>query len=144
MEVKENNIDFITIIPTLVIGPFFMPFMPPRLITRLSPLTASTTQASLQSNYLISSNPYPQSQTHTWKSFQLKPQNPETEGQDPSFLRPISKALTPNHALFVQSSQSLVVVVVVVRLMPPHKSILLIYDLWLNLSTCTKSIFQVG
>nr|AHL46451.1 dihydroflavonol 4-reductase [Fragaria x ananassa] len=35
---KENNIDFITIIPTLVIGPFLMPAMPPSLITGLSPL----------------------------------------------------------------------------------------------------------
>ncbi|GKV40450.1 hypothetical protein SLEP1_g48094 [Rubroshorea leprosula] len=36
---KENNIDFITIIPTLVIGPFLMPSMPPSLITGLSPIT---------------------------------------------------------------------------------------------------------
>ncbi|RXH73234.1 hypothetical protein DVH24_012918 [Malus domestica] len=35
---KENNIDFITIIPTLVIGPFLMPSMPPSLITGLSPI----------------------------------------------------------------------------------------------------------
>nr|AHF58604.1 dihydroflavonol 4-reductase [Rosa chinensis] len=38
---KENNIDFITIIPTLVIGPFLMPSMPPSLITGLSPLTGN-------------------------------------------------------------------------------------------------------
>lgn len=36
---KENNIDFITIIPTLVVGPFLMPAMPPSLITGLSPIT---------------------------------------------------------------------------------------------------------
>ncbi|MBA0661158.1 hypothetical protein Goklo_005479, partial [Gossypium klotzschianum] len=36
---KENNLDLITIIPTLVIGPFLMPSMPPSLITGLSPLT---------------------------------------------------------------------------------------------------------
>ncbi|GLT40122.1 hypothetical protein SLA2020_142780 [Shorea laevis] len=36
---KENNIDFITIIPTLVIGPFLMASMPPSLITGLSPIT---------------------------------------------------------------------------------------------------------
>lgn len=36
---KENNIDFITIIPTLVIGPFLMPSFPPSLITGLSPIT---------------------------------------------------------------------------------------------------------
>ncbi|XP_050127990.1 bifunctional dihydroflavonol 4-reductase/flavanone 4-reductase [Malus sylvestris] len=35
---KENNIDFVTIIPTLVIGPFLMPSMPPSLITGLSPI----------------------------------------------------------------------------------------------------------
>ncbi|GMH17499.1 hypothetical protein Nepgr_019340 [Nepenthes gracilis] len=35
----ENGIDFISIIPTLVVGPFLMPTMPPSLITALSPLT---------------------------------------------------------------------------------------------------------
>lgn len=38
---KENNLDLITIIPTLVIGPFLMPSMPPSLITGLSPLTGN-------------------------------------------------------------------------------------------------------
>lgn len=36
---KENNIEFISIIPTLVVGPFIMPSMPPSLITALSPIT---------------------------------------------------------------------------------------------------------
>ncbi|XP_050366490.1 bifunctional dihydroflavonol 4-reductase/flavanone 4-reductase-like [Argentina anserina] len=38
---KENNIDFISIIPTLVIGPFLAPSMPPSLITGLAPLTGN-------------------------------------------------------------------------------------------------------
>nr|WBK70600.1 dihydroflavonol 4-reductase [Rubus chingii] len=38
---QENNIDFITIIPTLVVGPFLMPAMPPSLITGLSPITGN-------------------------------------------------------------------------------------------------------
>lgn len=36
---KENNIEFISIIPTLVVGPFITPTFPPSLITALSPLT---------------------------------------------------------------------------------------------------------
>lgn len=36
---KEHNIKFISIIPTLVVGPFIMPTMPPSLITALSPIT---------------------------------------------------------------------------------------------------------
>ncbi|KAJ4701972.1 Dihydroflavonol 4-reductase [Melia azedarach] len=36
---EENNIDFVSIIPTLVVGPFLMPSMPPSLITALSPIT---------------------------------------------------------------------------------------------------------
>lgn len=36
---KQNNIDFISIIPTLVVGPFIMPTFPPSLITALSPIT---------------------------------------------------------------------------------------------------------
>ncbi|CAN1283902.1 Bifunctional dihydroflavonol 4-reductase/flavanone 4-reductase [Linum perenne] len=36
---KENNIDFISIIPTLVLGPFITPSMPPSLITTLSLFT---------------------------------------------------------------------------------------------------------
>lgn len=39
---KENNIDFISIIPTLVVGPFIMPSMPPSLITALSPITGTS------------------------------------------------------------------------------------------------------
>ena len=38
---KENNLDFITIIPTLVVGPFLMPSMPPSLISALSPITGT-------------------------------------------------------------------------------------------------------
>lgn len=36
---KEKGIDFISIIPTLVIGPFITTSMPPSLITALSPIT---------------------------------------------------------------------------------------------------------
>nr|ALT22074.1 Dihydroflavonol 4-reductase [Punica granatum] len=36
---EENNLDFISIIPTLVVGPFLMPSFPPSLITALSPIT---------------------------------------------------------------------------------------------------------
>ena len=36
---KENNIDLITVIPTLVVGPFIMQTMPPSLITALALLT---------------------------------------------------------------------------------------------------------
>ena len=38
---RENNIDFISIIPTLVVGPFIMPTFPPSLITALSPITGN-------------------------------------------------------------------------------------------------------
>ncbi|GAU15278.1 hypothetical protein TSUD_03450 [Trifolium subterraneum] len=38
---KEHNMDFITIIPPLVVGPFLSPFMPPSLITALSPITGN-------------------------------------------------------------------------------------------------------
>ncbi|XP_065880493.1 bifunctional dihydroflavonol 4-reductase/flavanone 4-reductase-like isoform X2 [Euphorbia lathyris] len=38
---EENNIDFISIIPTLVVGPFIMPSMPPSLITALSVITGN-------------------------------------------------------------------------------------------------------
>ncbi|GMY28385.1 dihydroflavonol 4-reductase-like isoform X2 [Fagus crenata] len=44
---KENNLDFITIIPTLVVGPFLMPSMPPSLISALSPITGN------EAHYLI-------------------------------------------------------------------------------------------
>nr|AVI16676.1 dihydroflavonol-4-reductase [Ribes rubrum] len=36
---KENNIDLVSVIPPLVVGPFLMPTMPPSLITGLSPIT---------------------------------------------------------------------------------------------------------
>ncbi|KAL9449145.1 hypothetical protein AB3S75_011138 [Citrus x aurantiifolia] len=36
---EENNIDFISIIPSLVVGPFLTSSMPPSLITALSPIT---------------------------------------------------------------------------------------------------------
>nr|BBA68556.1 dihydroflavonol 4-reductase [Nemophila menziesii] len=38
---KENNINFISIIPTLVVGPFITPTFPPSLITALSLLTGN-------------------------------------------------------------------------------------------------------
>ncbi|KAI4320975.1 hypothetical protein MLD38_034402 [Melastoma candidum] len=36
---EENNLDFISIIPVLVVGPFIMSSFPPSLITALSPIT---------------------------------------------------------------------------------------------------------
>ncbi|KAG6785759.1 hypothetical protein POTOM_007343 [Populus tomentosa] len=36
---EENNLDFISIIPTLVVGPFIMQSMPPSLLTALSLIT---------------------------------------------------------------------------------------------------------
>nr|UJP17040.1 dihydvroflavonol-4-reductase DFR [Chrysanthemum x morifolium] len=39
---KENNIDFISIIPTLVVGPFISPSFPPSLMTALSLITAES------------------------------------------------------------------------------------------------------
>ncbi|KAM6570074.1 hypothetical protein CsatB_018059 [Cannabis sativa] len=44
---KKHNLNFITIIPTLVIGPFLMPSMPPSLITGLSLITGN------ESHYFI-------------------------------------------------------------------------------------------
>ncbi|XP_041018473.1 dihydroflavonol 4-reductase-like [Juglans microcarpa x Juglans regia] len=44
---KENNLDFITIIPPLVVGPFIMPSMPPSLITGLSPITGNEAHYSI-------------------------------------------------------------------------------------------------
>lgn len=44
---KENNIDFISIIPTLVVGPFIMSSMPPSLITALSPITGNEAHYSI-------------------------------------------------------------------------------------------------
>ncbi|KAI4336862.1 hypothetical protein L6164_015339 [Bauhinia variegata] len=44
---KENNMDFITIIPVLVVGPFLGSSMPPSLITALSPLTGNEAHYSI-------------------------------------------------------------------------------------------------
>ncbi|KAK6245440.1 hypothetical protein SCA6_008530 [Theobroma cacao] len=44
---KENNIDFVSIIPPLVVGPFIMQSMPPSLITALSPITGNEAQYSI-------------------------------------------------------------------------------------------------
>jgi len=41
---KENNIDFVSVIPPLVVGPFHMPTMPPSLITALSLITGALTK----------------------------------------------------------------------------------------------------
>ncbi|KAF8364834.1 hypothetical protein HHK36_033190 [Tetracentron sinense] len=44
---KENNIDFISIIPTLVVGQFIMPSMPPSLVTALAPITGNEAHYSI-------------------------------------------------------------------------------------------------
>nr|CAA70345.1 dihydroflavonol reductase [Forsythia x intermedia] len=44
---KENSIGFISIIPTLVVGPFIMPTFPPSLITALSPITGNEAHYSI-------------------------------------------------------------------------------------------------
>jgi bifunctional dihydroflavonol 4-reductase/flavanone 4-reductase len=44
---KEKKLDFISIIPTLVVGPFLNPQMPPSLITALSPITKNETHYSI-------------------------------------------------------------------------------------------------
>ncbi|KAI8542495.1 hypothetical protein RHMOL_Rhmol08G0142200 [Rhododendron molle] len=44
---KENNIDFISIIPVLVVGPFIMPTFPPSLVTALSPITGNEPHYSI-------------------------------------------------------------------------------------------------
>ncbi|KAK9129831.1 hypothetical protein Sjap_010318 [Stephania japonica] len=44
---KEHNIDFISIIPTLVVGPFIMPSMPPSLVTALSPINGNEAHYSI-------------------------------------------------------------------------------------------------
>ncbi|KAF1883198.1 hypothetical protein Lal_00003382 [Lupinus albus] len=44
---KENNMDFITIIPPLVVGPFLTSTMPPSLITALSPITGNEAHYSI-------------------------------------------------------------------------------------------------
>lgn len=38
---EKNNIDFISIIPTLVNGPFIMPTMPPSMLTALALITST-------------------------------------------------------------------------------------------------------
>ncbi|KAI9113381.1 hypothetical protein K1719_015906 [Acacia pycnantha] len=45
---KQHNMDFITVIPTLVVGPFLMDYsMPPSLITALSPITGNEAHYSI-------------------------------------------------------------------------------------------------
>ncbi|KAF3783185.1 Dihydroflavonol-4-reductase [Nymphaea thermarum] len=44
---KEHNLDFISIIPTLVVGPFIMPTMPPSMITALSLITGNEAHYSI-------------------------------------------------------------------------------------------------
>ncbi|KAH7524114.1 dihydroflavonol 4-reductase [Ziziphus jujuba] len=45
--VKEHNLDFVSVIPPLVVGPFLMPSMPPSLITGLSPITGNEAHYSI-------------------------------------------------------------------------------------------------
>jgi bifunctional dihydroflavonol 4-reductase/flavanone 4-reductase len=45
---EENGIDLITIIPTLVVGPFLSTGMPPSLITALSLITGTSLSLSLE------------------------------------------------------------------------------------------------
>lgn len=44
---EDNNLDFISIIPTLVVGSFLIPSMPPSLITALSPVTRNEAHYSI-------------------------------------------------------------------------------------------------
>lgn len=44
---EENKLDFVSIIPTLVIGPFIMPTMPPSMLTALAPITRNTPHYSI-------------------------------------------------------------------------------------------------
>ncbi|GMY28384.1 bifunctional dihydroflavonol 4-reductase/flavanone 4-reductase-like [Fagus crenata] len=44
---KESNLDFISVIPPLVVGPFIMQSMPPSLITGLSPITGNEAHYSI-------------------------------------------------------------------------------------------------
>nr|ABP57077.1 dihydroflavonol 4-reductase [Coleus scutellarioides]ABP57078.1 dihydroflavonol 4-reductase [Coleus scutellarioides] len=44
---KQDNINFISIIPPVVVGPFFMPTFPPSLITALSPITGNDAHYSI-------------------------------------------------------------------------------------------------
>lgn len=46
---EENKLDFISIIPTLVVGPFLMPSMPPSLITALSLITGIYIKSAINS-----------------------------------------------------------------------------------------------
>lgn len=50
---KENNIDLITVIPTLVVGPFIMPSMPPSMITALALITGIVIFACTWSSSLL-------------------------------------------------------------------------------------------
>nr|BAD67186.1 dihydroflavonol 4-reductase [Phytolacca americana] len=43
----ENKLDFVTVIPPLVVGPFITPTMPPSLITALSPITRNEAHYSI-------------------------------------------------------------------------------------------------
>ncbi|KAL9319139.1 hypothetical protein ACSQ67_015656 [Phaseolus vulgaris] len=45
--VKEKGMDFVTILPTLVVGPFLLPSMPSSLITALSPITGKEQHYSI-------------------------------------------------------------------------------------------------
>jgi len=45
---KEHNIDFVSVIPPLVVGPFLMPTMPPSLITALSLITGALHEENQQ------------------------------------------------------------------------------------------------
>ncbi|PNT38225.1 hypothetical protein POPTR_005G229500v4 [Populus trichocarpa] len=51
---KENNLDFISVIPPLVVGPFIMHSMPPSLITALSLITGNEAHYGIikQGNYV--------------------------------------------------------------------------------------------
>ncbi|KAL5704683.1 alcohol dehydrogenase (NADP(+)) [Ranunculus cassubicifolius] len=44
---EQNNIDLISVIPVLVVGPFLMSSMPPSLITALSPITRNESHYSI-------------------------------------------------------------------------------------------------
>ncbi|XP_002510417.2 dihydroflavonol 4-reductase [Ricinus communis] len=44
---EKNNLDFISIIPTLVVGPFLGSFFPPSLITALAPITGNEAHYSI-------------------------------------------------------------------------------------------------
>ncbi|EPS71346.1 dihydroflavonol-4-reductase, partial [Genlisea aurea] len=44
---KESGIDFISVIPPVVVGPFISPSMPPSLITALAPITGNEAHYSI-------------------------------------------------------------------------------------------------